>query len=226
MFFYTYEKDMKVHVDKPDFISFLLLDKRMDGTRHGLENGMKYIHQSFLLNNPTWKESLSHLGASELSMMEKFAVLIHQMHGSDARFYDESNDDTPAHELHQGYDQKMHFNLDHKHDNLDFTAVIMQDMEDETYLKSIYEELYEKITDTGTRNFIKEMIETRNKHYEILKNILDILTTHNEIKDFGLGDSHNAWDYDTENYFGKLNPEFIHIDDVPELNTIQNKGKK
>lgn len=224
MYIYEYQKDMGKIAQSADFIDYLLFDVRLNGTRHGLENAIKYIHQSFLLNNPHWKEVFAHIGARELSMMERLAQVIHQMHGSDARYLDESNDDTPAHELHDAKQEKVIFDLKPLQDHYnDFTAVLIKDIEDERYLLSIYNELYEKLNDASAKEMVEEMKELRKQNIETLSNILEILTEHDECKDFGLGDSHNAWSYDSGNYFDKLNPKFVSIEDVPKLKEIQKK---
>ena len=37
------------------------------------------------------------------------------------------------------------------------------------------------------------------------------------MKDFGEGDTHNAWDLDTSNYFDKPNPTFVNPSDIEDF---------
>ena len=56
------------------------------------------------------------------------------------------------------------------------------------------------------------LIDSTMKSIDILKNTLNILTTHTELKEFGEGDTHESWDLDTGNYFDKPNPYFLSPD--------------
>ena len=81
----------------------------------------------------------------------------------------------------------------------------------------IYEELIRYIQDDGADEAFSYLLNSAKKAMDTLRNLLHILTTHTEMKDFGEGDTHNAWDLDTSNYFDKPNPTFVNPSDIEDF---------
>ena len=69
----------------------------------------------------------------------------------------------------------------------------------------------------GRDVYKRQLLDSAKKAMDTLKNLLHILTTHTEMKDFGEGDTHNAWDLDTSNYFDKPNPIFVNPSDLEDF---------
>ena len=95
----TYENSLPIDVtiDRPDFKSYLLLDREFQGTRLGLMSAMAYIRDSFMINNDDFRFMYMQMGVKEITHMELMAKLLHLMHGSDDRYYYEDNYDTQTH---------------------------------------------------------------------------------------------------------------------------------
>ena len=99
MFIYDTKLPFEVQITRPDMKYYLLLDRQLQGCSSGLKQASVYIRQSFMINNPTFHDIFMRLGARQISDMEVLSHIIHQMHGEDDRYYDESNDDTPVFEF-------------------------------------------------------------------------------------------------------------------------------
>lgn len=160
----------------------------------------------------------------QISDMEVLSCIIHQMHGEDDRYYDESNDDTPVFEfIKPCHTQEEHCSCqpeseeEQHHVNNDLTAAVMRDMQYEEEQIHIYEELIRYIQDDGADEAFSYLLNSAKKAMDTLRNLLHILTTHTEMKDFGEGDTHNAWDLDTSNYFDKPNPTFVNPSDIEDF---------
>lgn len=221
MILYDEKLPIQVQIIRPDMKYYLLLDRHLDGCRRGLKQANVYIAQSFMIHNKKFKDIFMRLGASQLSDMEVLSVLIHQMHGEDDRYYDESNDDTPAYEFILPCEEQKecccHEDVTHDdqhHVNNDLTAAVLRDIRFEEQQVDLYEQLIQYVEDDGADRVFEYLKENAQKALDTLKNTLNILTTHTEMKDFGEGDTHNAWDLDTTNYFDKPNPIFINPNDV------------
>jgi len=216
-----YEKGLpiEVTVTKPDFKHYLLLDRNFQGTRIGLTSAMCYIRDSFMINNDDFRYFYMQMGTKEITHMELLAELLHRMHGSDDRYYDESNDDTPTHELIKPLkDDTVIQPMKQEHINNDIAAATMYHLEEEDRQLRLYQELYAKIDDEGARKVFTYIMEGKKENRKILKGILHTLKEPNEIKDFGLGfDSHNAWSPNAGNYFDKPNPEFLNPSEMETL---------
>lgn len=210
---------IEVQVERPDFKSYILLDQQLQGTRLGLISAMCYIRDSFMLNNDDFRYMFMELGMKEIGHMEVLSMLIHQMHGSDDRYYDEDNDDTPAHELIPPLKEIEPVKpMEQEHVNNDITAATLFHLEDEERQIRIYQELDAKIQDQGAHAVFSFIIEGKGESIHILKGILNTLKCPHEIKDFGLGEgSHNAFSANSGNYFDKPNPEFLNPSEVETL---------
>lgn len=219
MFIYQPEHAYNVQITRPDMKYYLLLDRQLQGCHRGLQQATVYIRQSFMIHNPDFSNIFMRLGARCVNDMEVLSALIHQMHGEDDRYYDESNDDTPAFSFIDPCESKNKDDDEQQqhHVNNDLTAAIMRDMEYEEEQLHLYVELIQYIQDDGANKAFSYLKESAQKAFDTLRNLLHILTTHTETKDFGLGDSHNAWDLDTSNYFDKPNPVFINPSDLKDL---------
>lgn len=222
MFTYEQKYTAQFKVSRPDFKYYLLLDRELNGTRDGIESAARYIRQSFYLNNKEFRNCFMQIATRELNDMEILSDIIHQMHGQDDRYYDEDNDDTPVYELIRPLDEEKP-NTEHPRMcsdiNNDISAAVMYDLKCEHQQYAVYEELYKKIQDEGTREAIHYLMDSKSTVIDELKGILNTLTVPNEIKDFGLGDSHNAWDLCGGNYFDKPNPIFTNPDELETLET-------
>ncbi|MGX8851601.1 manganese catalase family protein [Amedibacillus sp. YH-ame10] len=216
MFIYEDKLPVEVHITRPNAQYYLLLDHQLQGCKSGLEQALVYIRQSFMIHNEEFHDVYMQLGAKLLNDMEVLSDVIHQMHGEDDRYYDESNDDTPVFEfiLPCGEEEKEK-PIEH-HVNNDLTASVLRDMEFEDARVHQYEQLVEFIQDEGAQKVFCYLKENAQKSLQTLKNLMTILTTHTETKDFGL-DGHNAFDLDTSNYFDKPNPTFINPNDIIEI---------
>lgn len=214
MFMYENKLPLDVSIDRPDPILYEMLDHERKGCARGLHQAMVYIRQSFMIHNQSFQDLFLRLGASRITDMEILSGLLHQLHGVDDRYYDESNDDTPAFEFIKPCDDVDHGDIQEEHHvNNDLTACVMRDIQFEEQQQDMYEKLIEKTQDQGARHVLNYLKKNCEKSMDVLKNLLTILTTHTEMKDFGEGDTHNAWDYDTSNYFDKPNPYFLNPDD-------------
>lgn len=217
----TYEKDMAipVQVTRPDFKSYLLLDRSFQGTLLGLTSAMSYIRDSYMINNDDFRYFYMQMGIKEINHMEVFSELLHQMHGSDDRYYDEDNDDTPTHELIKPLGEKEVIKpMKQEHVNNDITAATLFHLEDEERQIRLLQECRAKIDDAGARNVFDYIIKGKHENVKILKGILNTLKEPNEVKDFGLGeDSHNAFSPNAGNYFDKPNPEFLNPSELEAL---------
>jgi Mn-containing catalase len=215
MFLYNEKLPIDVRIDRPDPQSYFLLDSTLHGTHVGLTQAMVYIRQAFMIHNETFSKILMRLAAKQITDMEILAKLIHLEHGEDDRYYDESNDDTPVFEYIMSDERKAEIMKEHEvehHVNNDLTAAMMRDLEFENMRKELYEELDKKLNDEGAKKVFAHLIDSTMKSIDILKNTLNILTTHTELKEFGEGDTHESWDLDTGNYFDKPNPYFLSPD--------------
>lgn len=216
----TYEKryPIEVAIDRPDFKSYLLLDQELQGTKIGFQCAMSYIRDSFMINNDDFRFMFMQIGIKHMNHMELLAKLLHLLHGSDDRYYDESNDDTPTKELIpplQSSKEKEPSN--DRHVNNDITACVMFHLQEEHKLVKQYEEVDHMMQDSGAHHMFAFMIEGMKENITILKGILHTLSSPNEIKDFGLGDSENAWSANSGNYFDKPNPEFLNPSQLSHL---------
>ena len=224
MFIYDTKLPFEVRITRPDMKYYLLLDRQLKGCSSGLKQAAVYIRQSFMINNPTFHDIFMRLGARQISDMEVLSCIIHQMHGEDDRYYDESNDDTPVFEfIKPCHTQEEHCSCqpeseeEQHHVNNDLTAAVMRDMQYEEEQIHIYEELIRYIQDDGADEAFSYLLDSAKKAMDTLRNLLHILTTHTEMKDFGEGDTHNAWDLDTSNYFDKPNPTFVNPSDIEDF---------
>lgn len=212
---FLYDKKTTFHMSqvKPNPILYEAVDNEFHGCLGGLDQAMLYIRQSFMIHNPTFKEIFLKLGAKRINDMEVLAELLHRLHGEDDRYYDESNDDTPVFECIPpciDKDDKTLHQEKKRHVNNDLTAALLGNIQTEKEQLKVYQKLSavcEKDDSLEVFTYLKDSLEDSLK---ILKNTLDILTTHTELKDFGEGDTHDAWDLDTSNYFDKPNPYFIN----------------
>lgn len=219
MIYYKRMIPFDVQVTRPDFSHYLLLDREFGGCKRGLEAALSYIRDSYMINNDDFRFMFMEIGVKEINDMEVFAKLLHQMHGSDDRYYDESNDDTPTHELIPPCeDRKEGEHSNNRHVNNDITACIMFHLQAEEKEVRIYQELSAKIDDVGARAVFDYIVNGKKDTIHILRGILNTLTKPNEIKDFGLGyDSHNAFSPNSGNYIDKPNPEFLNPSEVEHL---------
>lgn len=218
MFSYDEKLLYKVEIDRPDMKYYVLLDRNLQGCRDGLQQAIVYIRQGFMIHNPTFHNTFMQLATRKINDMEILSDLLHKMHGVDNRYYDESNDDTPAFELIQPLKQKEEKKQEEQHHvNNDLTAAVLRNLEYENKAYEIYEQLIHIIDDKGANKTFMYLKESVLQAIEILKNMLEILTNHEEIKDFGEGDTHNAWDLDTSNYFDKPNPIFLNPSDLEDF---------
>lgn len=210
---------MDVQITQPNFKSYLLLDRELQGTKMGLKSAMRYIHDSFMINNDDFRFMFMQIGVKEIQHMELLAKVIHQMHGSDDRYYDESNDDTPTHELIPPLKEKKPIEDEEPaHINNDITAAVMYHLQNEHRQIEIYQEIDEIMKDPGAHLVFSYMIEGKQESIAILKGILHTLTEPNEVKDFGLDpQSHNLWSQNSGNYFDKPNPEFLNPSELDSL---------
>lgn len=217
----TYDKKLpiSVSVTKPDFKSYLLMDRDFQGTRLGLMSAMSYIRDSFMINNDDFRYFYMQMGVKEITHMELMAKLLHLMHGSDDRYYDEDNDDTPTHELIKPLTEKEAIRpMAQEHTNNDITAATLFHLEDEERQIRLYQEMDAKINDAGAHEVFAYIIAGKRENVGILKGILHTLKEPREIKDFGLGaDSHNAFSPNAGNYFDKPNPEFLNPSELETL---------
>lgn len=221
---FTFDKKLpiQVQITRPDAKYYFLLDHQLEGCREGLKQASVYIRQSFMIHNEKFHEVFMQLGASKITDMEVLAQMIHQMHGEDDRYYDESNDDTPVFEYIKPCKEQSHANNEaseqkQHHVNNDLSAAVMRNMQFEEKQIHLYEQLIRYIDDDGADIVFEYLKESSNKAFETLRNLLHILTEQAEVKDFGLGESHNAWDLDTSNYFDKPNPIFINPGEVEDM---------
>lgn len=216
MFLYDEKKPFHSTQVKPDPILYEALDNELHGCLGELNQAMLYIRQSFMIHNLTFKEIFLKLGAKRISDMEVLADLLHKLHGEDDRYYDESNDDTPVFEFIPpcAENKKKDIKQDKKsHVNNDLTAAIMENIHYEEEQVARYQKIATVCGKDDTFEVISYLKDSSQESLNILKNALEILTTHTEQKDFGLGDTHNAWDLDTANYFDKPNPYFYNPND-------------
>lgn len=221
----TYEKGLviPVQVTRPDFKSYLLLDRNFQGTLLGLTSAMSYIRDSYMIHNDDFRYFYVQMGIKEMNHMELLSELLHQMHGSDDRYYDEDNDDTPTHELIKPLGDKKDVvqPLRQEHVNNDITAATMFHLEDEERQIRLFHECIAKIDDAGARKVFEYIIAGKQENVKILKDILNTLKEPNEIKDFGLGEgSHNAFSPNAGNYFDKPNPEFLNPSELETLHDV------
>lgn len=220
MFLYDEKLPIHVQIIRPDMKYYLLLDRHLDGCKRGLKQASVYIAQSFMIHNSKFHDIFMRLGASQLSDMEVLSALIHQMHGEDDRYYDESNDDTPVFEFILPCEEEQccchakETHEDQHHVNNDLTAAVLRDIKFEEQQVKLYDQLIQYVQDDGADQVFEYLKKSAQQALDILKNTLEILTTHTEQKDFGEGDMHNAWDLDTSNYFDKPNPTFINPNDI------------
>lgn len=225
MFIYDTKIPIKIEVSRPNPKYYLLLDLQLEGTKHGLEQATVYIRQSFMIHNQEFHDMFMRLGAKLMSDMEVLARLIHLMHGEDDRYYDESNDDTPVFEYIKPCNENKTIEkhtdpnaVGNKHHvNNDLTAAVIRDIAYEEEQLALYKKVDHHIEDEKAHLVFEYLIASTQKRFDILENLLTILTSHQEVKDFGLGDSHNAWDLDTSNYFDKPNPTFLNPEDLIDL---------
>lgn len=210
---------MDVHIDQPDFQNYLLIDREFQGTKLGLASAMSYIRDSFMINNDDFRFFYYQLGINCVNHMELIAKMLHLLHGSDDRYYDEDNDDTPTHELIEPLKEKKPIQpMAHEHVNNDITAATMFHLEDEERQIKLYQEMDAKIQDQGAHEVFAFIIKEKQEHVRILKGILHTLKEPNEVKDFGISpDSHNAFSPNSGNYFDKPNPEFINPSQLKTL---------
>lgn len=220
----TYEKRLPIEVtiDRPDFKNYLLLDQEFQGTKLGLTSAMCYIKDSFMIHNDDFRYFFMELGTKTITHMELLSEVLHQLHGSDDRYYDEDNDDTPAHELIPPLKQEQSVKpMEQEHVNNDITACVMFHLEDEERQIRLYQEMDTKMNDQGIHTVFAYIIEGKHENIKLLKGILHTLKEPNELKDFGLREeSVNAWSPNSGNYFDKPNPEFLN---PSELETLQKK---
>lgn len=220
MFIYENTQPYVVRITRPDFQYYLLLDRELRGCEDGCRQAGVYVRQAFMIHNEEFHDIYMRLAARLLSDMEVLAKLLHQMHGEDDRYYDESNDDTPDFELIKPCGCKKENDVQQRethHVNNDLTACVLRDMQYEQGRMDLYTKLIAQIADDGADEAFHYLKESANKSYQTLHNLLTILTTHTEMKDFGLAGSHNEFDLDTSNYFDKPNPTFINPDDVKKI---------
>lgn len=215
MFAYQGKKAFEVRNIHPSVQYYQLLDQQLHGCEGGLKQAMCYIRQAFMIHNPKFSHMYMELAVMLLSDMEVLSDMLHQLHGVDNRYYDESNDDTPAFEIIAPCHQSAEKEEEKHHVNNDLTACVMRDMDFEKKRVLLYEKLYHTVKEDKEAQRAFSYLRKRGEEaYKILQNILTILSTHQEGKDFGLGDSHNAFDLDTGNYFDKPNPYFINPGDI------------
>ena len=219
MFAYQGEKTFEVRNIHPNARYYHLLDRQLHGCEEGLRQAVCYIRQAFMMHNPKFSHIYMELAVMLLSDMEVLSDMLHQLHGVDDRYYDESNDDTPAFEVFAPCHQAAEKEKEEHHVNNDLTACVMRDIDFEKKRVLLYEKLYHTFeADQEAQRVFSYLRKRGEEAYERLQNILTILSTHQEEKDFGLGDSHNAFDLDTGNYFDKPNPYFINPNEVEKEN--------
>lgn len=212
MFLYDNKLPMQVEIDRPDPQTYFLLDTKLHGTKAGLDQAMVYIRQAFMIHNETFHETFMRLGAKEITNMELLAKLIHLEHGEDDRYYDESNDDTPVFEYIMSEEEREALTsteAETHHVNNDLTAAIMRDLVFEQSRIELYAALGVDCKDQGAKRLFDYLCDSTQRSIDVLGNMLEILTTHVELKEFGEGDTHETWDLDTGNYFDKPNPYFL-----------------
>lgn len=217
MFYFEEKLPIEVRISRPNFRYYILLDRQLDGCKEGIEQASIYIRQAFMIHNQEFREIYMNLGASLLSDMEVLSSLIHQMHGEDDRYYDESNDDTPVFELIKTSKTVEKKTIAPQHVNNDLCASILHNVKFEEHRIQLYEKLLSYIKDEGASDVFFYLKENAQCALHTLNNLLLILNTNTEVKDFGLGDSHNAFDLDTSNYFDKPNPAFLNESDIEEF---------
>lgn len=220
----TYEMKLpiEVQITRPDAKYYILLDRQLEGCKEGLQQATVYIRQSFMIHDEAHREVFMKLGTRKITDMEVLAKLIHQMHGVDDRYYDESNDDSPAFALITPlHDQKkdIHKKTEEEkhHVNNDVCAAIMRDIQFEEDEVKKYDTLIAYIKDDGANIALEYLKKSTQKTMNELRNLLHDLTIHGEVKDFGEGNTHNAWDLDTSNAFDKPNPIFINPSELEDL---------
>lgn len=220
----NYEKGMAipVQVTRPDFKSYLLLDRSFQGTLFGLIDAMSYIRDSYMIHNDDFRYFYVQMGVKALNHMELMSELLHQLHGSDDRYYDEDNDDTPTHELIKPLGESEPVKPSQpEHVNNDITAATLYHLDNEERQIRLYQECMTKIDDAGAQAVFTYIIAGKQENVKILKDILNTLKEPNEIKDFGLGeDSHNAFSPNAGNYFDKPNPEFLNPSELETLHDV------
>lgn len=211
MFQYENKLAFEVHVHRPDFESYLLLDRECNGTKDGLQLAIHYIRQSYMIHNEEFRIRFYRIAVSKLNDMEVYAKLLHQMHSSDDRYYDESNDDTPAFELIPPLKEEITSKeIYDMHINNDLTAAVLLDIDRETKYFHKYENVLKQLKDEGAKEVIQHLLHSSDAVIRELKDILNQLTIPQEHKDFGLGDSPNEWSHSSCNYFDKPNPLFTN----------------
>ena len=84
-----------------------------------------------------------------------------------------------------------------------------QPFSDVEYIKEL-ELRNKKLEDEGAKEVIRHLLHSCDTVVRELKDILNQLTTPQEHKDFGLGDSPNTWSHSSCNYFDKPNPLFTN----------------
>lgn len=216
---YQYENKLPIDIviERPDFKTFLLLDRDLQGCKAGLKQASVYMQQAYMIHNKEFHDDFMHLGISLLNDMEVLATIIHLFHGEDDRYYDESNDDTPVFELIKPLTNSDNQENDKHHVNNDLTAALLRDIQFEENRKKTYNQILVYLEDEKAKEVFTYLREQSKAAASTLKNILTILTTHTEIKDFGEGNTHNAWDLDTSNYFDKPNPTFINPGELKDI---------
>lgn len=219
MIHYEPKQAIEVTLQRPDFQNFLLLDQQLQGTKLGMDLAMKYMRDSFMINNGDFRFMYMQMGVKTINHMEVLAQLIHQMHGSDDRYYDEDNDDTPTHELIPPLKQPQTVKeMEAHHTNNDITAITLFHLQEEKRQIKIYEALDQQMDDTGAHQVFQYIIEGKEENVEILNGILHTLSSPNEVKDFGLdATSPNAFSPNSGNYFDKPNPEFLNESECKTL---------
>ncbi|MEG1476002.1 MAG: hypothetical protein RSC10_09685 [Longicatena sp.] len=206
---YEEELAIEVEITKPNFAYYLILDKHLKGCKEGTQQAQRYFQEALMIHNQEFYNIFMRLATRLFNEQEVLAKLIHLMHGVDDTFFDETNDDTPAFACIKEDKSK------HQHSDLeqsiiqDLTAVVMYHIKFAKNQYIMYEQLLSVIHDEKAKNVLRYLKISSQEAFEILKNLLEILTTHTEIKEFGEGNSHESWDLDTSNYFDKPNPTFI-----------------
>ena len=213
MYLYDNQLPMEINNITPDPKLYEYMDHECGGCEKGLQLALLYLRQSFMIHNPTFHELFRRIAARRLSDMEVLAELLHHLHGEDDRYYDESNDDTPVFAFIPPCDQPTHKEIKQHHVNNDLSAALLCDIEEEQAYQTYYEQVLTKTKDEETKKVLTYLSESSAYVLQHLRTTLDILTTHDELKDFGEGDMHNAWDLDTSNYFDKPNPYFFNPND-------------
>ena len=149
MFIYEDKLPVKVQVTRPDPHYYQLLDEQLEGCKAGLQQAQVFIQQAFMIHNLEFHDIYMRLASKLLSDMEVLENLIHQMHGEDDRYYDESNDDTPVFEFIPLKQQNKENKTKKHHVNNDLTAAVIRDMEFEHSQIQLYTQLLMFIKDEG-----------------------------------------------------------------------------